>query len=54
MKCTNEISTKHETAKANSLKTIQRMTEKIIQKQKDRAGSRKERERSGKVAFRAA
>ena len=47
-----EISMKHETAgkKASSLKTIQLMTEKIIQREKDRAESRKDRKRSGKVA----
>ena len=47
-----EISMKHETAckKAGSLKTIQLMTEKIIQREKDRAESGKDSKRSGKVA----
>ena len=47
-----EISMKHETAgkKASSLKTTQLLTEKIIQREKDRAESRKDRKRSGKVA----
>ena len=47
-----EISMKHETGgkKASSLKTIQLMTEKIIQRNKDRGESRKDRKRSGKVA----
>ena len=47
-----EISMKHDTAgkKASSLKTIQLMTEKIIQREKDRAESRKDRKKSGKVA----
>ena len=47
-----EISMKHEMAgkKASSLKTIQLMTEKIIHREKDRAESRKDRKRSGKVA----
>ena len=44
MKC-NKISMKHETAgtKASSFKTIQLMTEKIMQREKDRAESRKDR-----------
>ena len=47
-----ETSMNHETAgkKASSLKTIQLMTEKIIRREKDRAESRKDRKRSGKVA----
>ena len=51
-----EISMKHETAgkKASSLKTTQLMTEKIIQREKDTAESRKDRKRSGKVAAVAA
>ena len=45
MKCTKEISMKHETAgkKASSLETIQLMTEKIIKREKDR-------KKSGEVA----
>ena len=47
-----EISMRHDTAgkKASSLKTIQLMTEKIIQREKDKAESRKDRKRSGTVA----
>ena len=47
-----EMSMKHETAgkKASSLKTMQLMTEKIIRREEDRAESRKDRNRSGKVA----
>ena len=47
-----EISMKHDTVgrKAASLKTIQLMTEKIIQREKDRIESRKDRKKAGKVS----
>ena len=47
-----EISMKYETVgkRASNLKTIQLMTEKVIQREKDRLESRKDRKNTGRVA----
>ena len=51
-KCTKRSprSSKRRVRRPSSLKTIQLTTEKIIQREKDRAECRKDRERSDKVA----